>query len=105
MENAVTILALLGFLGGCVLVGAVTKAWTGSGTAGLVAGLLAGIVGTIHAFTAFAQAVGEYEGELTGYDKLVHDHVAALLIGTMAGSVVVVAALHAVSRRERRRTP
>jgi hypothetical protein len=92
-------LVVLAFAGGCTLVGVITRACTRSRTAGIVAGVLAAVVGVRHAFEAFAQAVGEYEGELTGYDALVHDHFAPLLIGSMAAAAVLVVVVHTVWRR------
>ena len=65
--------------------------------------IAAGVVATLavlrHALEAFGQAVGEYEGELTGYDKLVDEHFWLLTAGSVVVPVVVVVLVHLVWRR------
>jgi hypothetical protein len=99
MDWVPAILVLLAFVAVCALLGAVTKAWTGSVGAGLVAGILAAIAAGLHVFDAFVRAVGEYEGPPTAYERLADEHFWPLLIGYMVAPVIVIGLGYEVWRR------
>jgi cytochrome c biogenesis protein CcdA len=90
---------LLVFLAVGAVAGGATWALTRWRAGSIAAGVVALLAAARHALEAFGQAVGEYEGELTGYDKLVDEQFWALVAGSVVVPVVVVVLVHLVWRR------
>ncbi|HEX8087153.1 MAG TPA: hypothetical protein VF529_22935 [Solirubrobacteraceae bacterium] len=102
MDWAVAIPMLAGFGLGCAFVGWLAKAWTGSVLAGVFAGLVAAAAGALHTMYALVTALGEYEEDPSGYERLVDDAYVPLLIGYMLAPAIVVAGVVWAWRRLRR---
>jgi hypothetical protein len=84
--------------GGAGLVGVATAHVARSAALGVLAGVLAVVAGLVHAAHGISIGLGEYDGPLSGYEQLVHDHWLPLLVGYMAAPGLVISAIAAAWR-------